>query len=69
MPKKKQTRKVTNLEAPKKTRADKLVAAQELLASEERKAQEAFYKDYEILCKKHGYELVPNVQLMVVPKR
>ena len=33
-------------------------------AAEEKRAQE-FLKEYEELCKKHGFQLVPNVQMGV----
>ena len=42
-----------------------LETARKIVEAAERKRAEEFAKEYEELCKKYGYQLVPNVQLGV----
>ena len=42
-----------------------LETAKKILEEEEKKVQEEFIKEYEELCKKYGYRIVPVVNLQL----
>ena len=49
-------------------KVDKVKEAKKLLMEENKKKQEAFVKDYQEVCKKHGMELQPTAGFNIVIK-
>ena len=49
-------------------KVDKVKEAKKLLMEENKKKQDAFVKDYQEVCKKHGMELQPTAGFNIVIK-
>ena len=49
-------------------KVDKVKEAKKLLIEENKKKQDAFVKDYNEVCKKHGMELQPTAGFNIVIK-
>ena len=49
-------------------KVDKVEEAKKLLMEENKKKQDAFVKDYQEVCKKHGMELQPTAGFNIVIK-
>lgn len=60
----KEKSKPAELTAEEKANLEALLEKQKAV---EKSKQEAFLKEYQLLCKKHGFELIPQTVLMCNP--